>query len=156
MSGIDASALEDAHAGSRKRPPKRLSSPELWEARQLIASGVLKVQDYPQFDPENDGMLAYEEEAEEEVDIEMNEEEAPFLQGQTAASTGDVSPIKIVKNPDGSMQRAAMTQATLAKERRELREQQQRADADAEGEVCLLYTSPSPRDQRGSRMPSSA
>ena len=27
---------------------------------------------------------------------------------------------------------------------------------DAEGKVCLLYTSPSPRDQRGSRMPSSA
>ena len=24
------------------------------------------------------------------------------------------------------------------------------------GETCLLYTSPSPRDQRGSRMPSSA
>ena len=24
------------------------------------------------------------------------------------------------------------------------------------GELCLLYTSPSPRDQRGSRMPSSA
>ena len=26
----------------------------------------------------------------------------------------------------------------------------------AEPELCLLYTSPSPRDQRGSRMPSSA
>ena len=25
-----------------------------------------------------------------------------------------------------------------------------------DGEACLLYTSPSPRDQRGSRMPSSA
>ena len=25
-----------------------------------------------------------------------------------------------------------------------------------EGKICLLYTSPSPRDQRGSRMPSSA
>ena len=24
------------------------------------------------------------------------------------------------------------------------------------GKICLLYTSPSPRDQRGSRMPSSA
>ena len=24
------------------------------------------------------------------------------------------------------------------------------------GNICLLYTSPSPRDQRGSRMPSSA
>ena len=28
-------------------------------------------------------------------------------------------------------------------------------DGDA-GKACLLYTSPSPRDQRGSRMPSSA
>ena len=26
----------------------------------------------------------------------------------------------------------------------------------AQGGICLLYTSPSPRDQRGSRMPSSA
>ena len=29
-------------------------------------------------------------------------------------------------------------------------------DLDVERERCLLYTSPSPRDQRGSRMPSSA
>ena len=28
--------------------------------------------------------------------------------------------------------------------------------AAAQGHICLLYTSPSPRDQRGSRMPSSA
>ena len=28
--------------------------------------------------------------------------------------------------------------------------------ADVQGPACLLYTSPSPRDQRGSRMPSSA
>jgi len=132
LSGI-APSTDDMGANSRKRPAKRLSSPELWEARQLIASGVLKVQDYPQFDPENDGMLSYEEEAEEEFDIELNEDEAPFLQGQTAATTGDVSPIKIVKNPDGSMSRAAMTQSTLAKERRELREQQHRADADQGG-----------------------
>ena len=30
------------------------------------------------------------------------------------------------------------------------------ADVAAQGTPCLLYTSPSPRDQRGSRMPSSA
>ena len=30
------------------------------------------------------------------------------------------------------------------------------AAADSWGKTCLLYTSPSPRDQRGSRMPSSA
>ena len=42
-----------------------------------------------------------------------------------------VSPIKIVKNPDGSLQRAAMTQSALSKERRELREQQQRTLLEA-------------------------
>ena len=31
-----------------------------------------------------------------------------------------------------------------------------RADVGDAVQVCLLYTSPSPRDQRGSRMPSSA
>ena len=31
-----------------------------------------------------------------------------------------------------------------------------RSHAEAAAEGCLLYTSPSPRDQRGSRMPSSA
>ena len=30
------------------------------------------------------------------------------------------------------------------------------ADYDPQESSCLLYTSPSPRDQRGSRMPSSA
>jgi ATP-dependent RNA helicase DHX8/PRP22 len=114
----------------RRRPAKRLSSPERFEAKQLIASGVLKVEEYPTFDAEHDGLLAYEEEAEKEVDIEINDAEAPFLRGQVP-SEGDVSPIKIVKNPDGSMQRAAMTQSALAKERRELKEQQQRAALDS-------------------------
>ena len=117
-------------ADTRRRPVKRLSSPERWEAKQLIASGVLPVEEYPTFDAENDGVLAYEEEAEQEVEIEINEDEAPFLAGQTPQD-GDVSPIKIVKNPDGSLQRAAMTQSALAKERRELKEQQQRAALDA-------------------------
>ena len=80
----------------------------------MIAAEVLKVEDYPNFDPENDGVLAYEEEAEEEFDIEMNDEEAPFLAGQTDAALGDVSPIKIVKNPDGSMQKSGLYQAALA------------------------------------------
>ncbi len=39
--------------------------------------------------------------------------------------------MKIVKNPDGSMQRAAMTASALAKERRELKEQQQRTLLEA-------------------------
>ena len=72
---------------------KRLSSPERWEAKQLIASGVLKTEEYPTYDAENEGLLAYEEEAEQEIEIEINEDEAPFLAGQTA-NGGDVSPIR--------------------------------------------------------------
>ena len=42
-----------------------------------------------------------------------------------------MSPIKIVKNPDGSLQRAALTQAALAKERREMRDTQRNNEMDA-------------------------
>ena len=38
----------------------------------------------------------------------------------------------------------------------QLQEQHQLADADLQRQVCLLYTSPSPRDNLPSRMPSSA
>ena len=76
---------------------------------------MLDVRDYPQFDP-NVGMLNVEE-THEETEIELNENEPIFLRGQTKNSVA-MSPIKIVKNPDGSMQRAAMTQSALSKERR--------------------------------------
>ena len=36
------------------------------------------------------------------------------------------------------------------------KERQHRGVIRKEGEICLLYTSPSPRDMRRSRMPSSA
>ena len=110
------------------RPVKRLTSPEKFEAQQLIASGVLDVRDYPQFDDEA-GLMNVEK-TEEELEIELNEQEPLFLRGQTKNSVA-MSPIKVVKNPDGSLQRAAMTQSALAKERRELREQQQRALMDS-------------------------
>ena len=106
---------------------KRLSSPERFEITQLIAAGVLNPRDYPELEEESgiNGPI----ELEEEVDIEIREEEPLFLKGQTKTAI-ELSPIKIVKNPDGSMNRAAMNGATLAKERRDVR--QQRA-AEKEG-----------------------
>ena len=57
-----------------KRATKRLTSPERFEAQQLIASGVLDVRDYPQFDAEAGGMLATAlEDTEAEIEIELNE-----------------------------------------------------------------------------------
>ena len=126
ISGITPSA-EDLLATAPRRPAKKLSSPERFEAKQLIASGVLSVQDYPTYDEDNQGLLGAADEEADGFEIDINDAEPPFLAGQTALTEGgDASPIKIVKNPDGSMQRAAMTQGALAKERRELKEQQQR------------------------------
>lgn len=48
----------------------------MWEARQLIASGVLPVSEYPTFDADSGmGILGNFEETEEELEIELNEDE---------------------------------------------------------------------------------
>jgi ATP-dependent RNA helicase DHX8/PRP22 len=45
------------------------------------------------------------------------------LKGQTSQSI-NLEPVRVIKNPNGSMQRAALTSSSLAKDRKELREQQ--------------------------------
>ncbi|KAI3447144.1 hypothetical protein Pfo_003809 [Paulownia fortunei] len=121
---------EDDDAVPSRRPLKRMSSPERWEAKQLIASGVMSIKEYPMFDENEDGLLYQEEGAEEELEIELNEDEPAFLQGQSRYSM-DRSPVKIFKNPEGSLSRAAALQSALIKERREVREQQQRTMLDS-------------------------
>jgi len=106
------------------RRTKQLTDQEIYEAQQLIRSGVLPTEQYPTFDSEGGmGALAFEE-TEEEFEVELGDVEPAFLRGQTQRSGKELSPIKIVKNPDGSMQRSAMQQTTLAQERRELRQAQ--------------------------------
>lgn len=65
------------------------------------------------------------------VQVDINEQEPLFLKGNTARSGREMSPVRVVKNPDGSMQRAALTQTALAKERREIRRQQERSELEA-------------------------
>jgi ATP-dependent RNA helicase DHX8/PRP22 len=118
---------------SRKNK-KRMTSPERWEIRQLIASGVAKASDYPDLDEDYHATLngEGEMELEEDVDIEIREDEPPFLAGQTKQSL-ELSPIRVIKAPDGSMNRAAMAGTTLAKDRRELRQQEAQDKAADEG-----------------------
>ena len=114
--------VEGNGAGRKQR--KRMTSPERWEIRQLIASGVVKAADYPDLDEEYDARINGEEvEEEEDVDIEVKDDEPPFLAGQTKQSL-ELSPIRVVKAPDGSMNRAAMQGDVLAKERRDIRQQE--------------------------------
>ena len=60
---------------------------------------------------------------EEYTELELNEEEAPFLRGQTKKA-GLVEPVKISRDPDGSLQQRAMKQAQLSKDRKDIREMQ--------------------------------
>lgn len=119
-----------AGGDDRVRSAKRLTSPERWEIKQLIASGAVDASEYPNLDEDFASPVARAE-VEEELDVEVREDEPSFLAGQTR-QTLDMSPVKVVKAPDGSLNRAALAGASLAKERRELRQQEANDQADAE------------------------
>ena len=61
----------------------------------------------------------------------MIEDEPAFLHGQTQRGGAEHEAVRIVADPDGSMSRAATTQSALARERRELRQQQQQELLDS-------------------------
>ncbi|KAI7826677.1 P-loop containing nucleoside triphosphate hydrolase protein [Kickxella alabastrina] len=124
ISGSNATQL-----GGRPGATDRLTSPERWEIKQLIASGALDRADYPDLDEvDEDGIPAFDDDN-EELDIELREEEPDFLRGHSVQSV-QLSPIRVVKAPDGSLNRAALAGAAFAKERKELKQQQAEAEMD--------------------------
>lgn len=128
-SGANAAPL---YVDEKKGSARRLTSPERWEIKQLISSGVVSAADYPELLADEDfGNGTGGMEVEEELDIEVNDAEPAFLAGQTKV-TLNVSPVKIIKAPDGSLNRAALAGASLAKERRELRQQEANDEADSQ------------------------
>lgn len=112
------------------RSAKRLTSPERWEIKQLISSGAIDASEYPDLNEDMGNPMVHAE-IEEELDVELREDEPAFLAGQTKR-TLNLSPVKIIKAPDGSLNRAALAGVSLAKERRELRQQEQNDEADSE------------------------
>jgi ATP-dependent RNA helicase DHX8/PRP22 len=128
------------------RARKRLTSPEKWELKQLIAAGAIDKREYPDYDDETGLMPQEDAGSDEEVEIELREDEPLFLQGQTTSAM-PASPVRIVKNPDGSLQRAAMTQSTLAEERRQLRQAQYEAKLDVSHiDLTTRWTDPMPEN----------
>lgn len=120
--------VDDDDDTARKRVT-RISSPERWEIKQMISSGVIDRSEMPDFDEET-GLLPKDEDGEADIEIEIVEEEPPFLQGHGRA-LHDLSPVRIVKNPDGSLAQAAMMQSALAKERREQKMLQREQEQDS-------------------------
>ena len=79
---------------------------------------------------------------------------------QGSAGRGSANWVEVQREWTSREQKAVRDDARIAELERELESARlMLAEADASArasETCLLYTSPSPRDQRGSRMPSSA
>ncbi|XP_056637616.1 ATP-dependent RNA helicase DHX8 [Diorhabda sublineata] len=121
--------IDEGEEDSRKRVT-RISSPERWEIKQMISSGCIDKSELPDFDEET-GLLPKEEDGEADIEIELVEDEPPFLQGHGRA-LHDLSPVRIVKNPDGSLAQAAMMQSALAKERREQKMLQREQEVDSQ------------------------
>jgi ATP-dependent RNA helicase DHX8/PRP22 len=131
---------------------KRLTSPERFELKQLIAAGVLNAADYP------DLYTAYESErknrnseldltgVDEAVEIELNESEPVFLKGSQRI-VADLSPVRIVKNPQGSLARAAMSGSAMVTERREAKQAAARAEKDPKEALSQSWNDPLARDR---------
>ncbi|KAH8269590.1 hypothetical protein KR018_010000 [Drosophila ironensis] len=128
MLQLQSNGLDGDEHESRKRVT-RISSPERWEIKQMISSGVLDRSEMPDFDEET-GLLPKDEDDEADIEIEIVEEEPPFLSGHGRA-LHDLSPVRIVKNPDGSLAQAAMMQSALSKERREQKMLQREQEMEA-------------------------
>ena len=103
---------------------KRLASPDLWEMTRLKGGQVLDKDDTLNMD----GVVAdnLDELDEEDNEIELNEERPPFLQFTKTKTGISLSPIRITKNPDGSLNRIAMKQGQISRERKDAREQKQK------------------------------
>ncbi|KAI7980911.1 putative pre-mRNA-splicing factor ATP-dependent RNA helicase DEAH5 [Camellia lanceoleosa] len=103
LSGIRI--VEEDDAIPSRRPLKRMSSPEKWEAKQLFAAGVMDVRENPMYDVDGDGFLYQEEGAEEELEIELNEDEPIYARTEPILSRHVT--VKIFKNQEGSLSQAA-------------------------------------------------
>lgn len=108
-------AIED----DGRHKTNRISSPEKWELKQMIAAGSLDKKTVEMLEEELHVLNDHDDD-EEDIEVELMEEEPAFLRGVGGGRLlHDLSPVRIVKNPDGSLAQAAMMQSALAKERRE-------------------------------------
>jgi ATP-dependent RNA helicase DHX8/PRP22 len=137
LAGEDARFKEVAEQQGAGRMKAQFGDYERWEIAQLKRSGVLAAEDHPDLDDER-GVLGFEE-TEEQLDVELNDATPGFMQGHSrlalqtsssssassSASSSSSEPVKVIRMPEGSLHRASLEQAQLAKGRRELKQAQE-------------------------------
>lgn len=120
------------YVSTAKDVKKRMTSPERWEIRQLIAAGALSAKDYPELndtnlDNDNNGNDDDFGQAETEINVEVKQKIPPFMKGFESSLIG-ITPLKVEKLPEGSLTRVAMNGSELAKETRAQRIKQIREE----------------------------
>lgn len=142
---LEAPVMDDDYKSSQKRV-KQISDFEKWEIQQLRNANAIKLEDLPFYDEETGVLQKEEEEDDVDIEIELVEDECVFLKGYGRRNLSDLSPVQIVKNPDGSLSQAAMMQGALSKERREIKIMQAESQRAAELEEEMTNEIPRPDD----------
>lgn len=139
---ISQSYVQSSYTTERTPLPpvrrKRVSSSERFEIEQLIASGVMSPQEQRAYLEQYDNIGTNEDiHPEEAIDIQVNDAPAPFIKDVQFKKI-TMEPTKIIKNPEGSLARAAITGSSMIMERKKLREKQAREDKAKLPEVGLF------------------
>ena len=104
----------------------RFTSPEHWELQQLAASGIIASTNINSSSSSSTAAVAtvqrstvnsdmvYCDLDETEYNVQLNRQEPSFLRGQTKP-TAQFSPVRVVRNPQGSLLRAAQSSTSLVK-----------------------------------------
>lgn len=127
-SSLSGVVQSDADVDMTARKLRAAGDADRWVMSQLSSSGALS-------DDQKAALIkaSYRDDDEgasdeDDIDIELNEDEPAFLKGHVVDETIDDS-AKVVRNPDGSMNRAALQQVAISKERREERRQREQQGA---------------------------
>ena len=138
ITGIRLDTEED-----KKRQKKKIPDSLLWEISRLQGGQIFEKSDDLYYNNKT-GTIDYEEADEEDPDLDLNEAEPPFLRGQTTRSGVALSPIKVARALEGTLQREAMRQGQLAKDRKDRRDQDQREMLDKmPSDIAKLMDDPS-------------
>lgn len=115
---------DDEPGGKNRRHKKRVDSPTRWELGQMGNAYGLKKSAGLTIDDVDTDFIDPDEEI-EEVDIELKKAPPTFLEGKLERAQ-QLSPTRLIKNPEGSLQRTASNGSALARERAQMRDEQKR------------------------------
>ncbi|XP_050431567.1 ATP-dependent RNA helicase DHX8 [Adelges cooleyi] len=127
---LELQTVADGDETANLKRVNKISSPERWEIKQMLSANCIDKSELPDFDEETGILPKDNTEEEQDIEIEIVEDEPPFLHGH-GRNLHDLSPVRIVKNPDGSLAQAAMMQSALSKERREQKMIQREQEIDS-------------------------